>query len=105
MWPSTGSTSRTRRTGSHHTLRITNLAVQSDLALLLLGVPGPGPGALHHGALLPGPLPGLLGVEAAAVPVVAGLQVLRLADAPAQPARVPEQHAVPSISLYLIIIV
>ena len=50
----------------------------------------------------PGPLPRLLGVEAAAVPVVAGLQVLRLADAPAQPARVPEQHAVPSNFLFLL---
>ena len=62
-------------------------------ALLTLGLPLRA-AALHHGALDPVPLPGLLSVQGAAVPMVAGLEVIRLADTPAQAPSVPEEDPV-----------
>ena len=62
-------------------------------ALLALGLP-PGVVALHHGALHPLPLPGLLCVKGAAVPVVAGLEVVCLPYRPSQAPSVPEEDPV-----------
>ena len=62
-------------------------------ALLALGLPLGGV-ALNHGALHPLPLPGLFGVQGAAVPVVAGLEVVCLPYGPSQAPCVPEEDPV-----------
>ena len=76
-WLSTGSTGRSSR------IRSSPVSWSPSRAA-----------ALHHGAFNPVSLPGLLSVQGAAVPVVAGLEVVRLADTPAQAPSVPEEDPV-----------